>query len=464
MTPSIIDAMNDADLFGPWFKGSSWDNWKTFLKVLFGLELTDSERERFTHFTGRESLPEAIKEAWLIVGRRGGKSLTAALIAVYLACFRDYTAHLAPGEVATVMVIAADRRQARVILRYIFGFFDNVPLLKALVANRTKESIELSNRVVIEVHTASFRSTRGYTIAAAVLDEVAFWRDESSATPDTEVIAAIRPGMATIQSSRMIALTTSYARRGEAWRVYRKHYAQEDSGVLVWKAPTREMNATVPQEVIDEAMERDPASAAAEYMAEFRTDIESYASPRVVDAAIVPGRYELPRRTRFEYCAFVDPAGGSGGDSMTLGISHRESEKVVVDFIAERRPPFSPEGVTEEFCKILEKYEIGYVNGDRYAGSWPSEQFQKRGVEFIPSELNKSMIYVEFLALLNSGNVELLDNDRLRTQLLSLERRPSRAGRDIIDHPPGLHDDVINAAAGAAVQISNQVQGSGIFL
>jgi hypothetical protein len=34
---------------------------------------------------------------------------------------------------------------------------------------------------------------------------------------------------------------------------------------------------------------------------------------------------------------------------------------------------------------------------------------------------------------------------------LGLERRTSRGGRDSIDHAPGSHDDLANAAAGAIV-------------
>jgi hypothetical protein len=36
-------------------------------------------------------------------------------------------------------------------------------------------------------------------------------------------------------------------------------------------------------------------------------------------------------------------------------------------------------------------------------------------------------------------------------QLVSLERTCVRGGRDKIDHPRGLHDDISNAAAGALV-------------
>jgi hypothetical protein len=53
--------------------------------------------------------------------------------------------------------------------------------------------------------------------------------------------------------------------------------------------------------------------------------------------------------------------------------------------------------------------------------------------------------------LINSGAVDLLEHDRLVMQLTSLERRTARGGRDSIDHAPGAHDDIANAAVGALV-------------
>src|SRR5699024_5585101 len=83
--------------------------------------------------------------------------------------------NLSPGEVATVFVVAADRRQARVVMRYVDGLIDGNPMLARMVTKRATESIELSNRTVIEVGTCSIRTLRGYTLAAAILDEIAFW-------------------------------------------------------------------------------------------------------------------------------------------------------------------------------------------------------------------------------------------------------------------------------------------------
>jgi hypothetical protein len=44
--------------------------------------------------------------------------------------------------------------------------------------------------------------------------------------------------------------------------------------------------------------------------------------------------------------------------------------------------------------------------------------------------------------------VELPPDDRLVNQLIGLERRTARSGRDSIDHSPGSHDDRANVIAG----------------
>jgi hypothetical protein len=119
--------------------------------------------------------------------------------------------------------------------------------------------------------------------------------------------------------------------------------------------------------------------------------------------------------------------------------------------IRERKPPFSPEAVVEEFTSLMKQYRCSKVYGDRYGGEWPREQFTKRGVFYEPAEKPKSELYRDLLPLLNIGAVDLLDNERLKQQLVMLERRTSRGGRDSIDHPPGGHDDVANAVAGALV-------------
>lgn len=445
---NIIEAMRDAKLFAPYFKeAATWAAWVAFLKAVFALDMTSEEETVYRHHTGREAVPDKpAREVWAIVGRRGGKSRVASLLAIFLACFRDWLPYLAPGEVGTVPVIAADRRQARTIMRYIEGFLA-VPMLKRMVVNQTAESVTFKNRTIIEIHTASYRSTRGYTIIAAVCDELAFWRSEESVNPDKEIISGLRPGMATVPGSLLVAISSPYARRGMLWEMYEKHFGKDADPFLVWQSDTRSMNPAVDQRVIDEAFVEDETAASAEFGGQFRRDVESFISKEVLDAVVIPGRHELPPSSLIQYQGFCDPSGGSA-DSFTLAIAHKERGCIVLDAIREQRPPFSPEQTVSEFCEFLKTYKVTRIVGDAYGGQWPRERFLKSGVEYRVSEQNKSTLYKEALPLLNSGNVELLDHPKLKAQLLGLERRTGRGGKDSIDHPPRGHDDVANAFAG----------------
>ena len=455
---TILDLMTDPDVFGRSFQGETWRTWHVFLKALFALAHTREELAVYQRHTRRETPPtEPAREAWLVVGRRGGKSRITALVAVFSAFFHNYSKMLAPGERGIVMVMAADRKQARVVFRYISGLIDSVPMLARMVASRTKESINLTNRITIEVHTANYRAVRGYTVVAAICDEIAFWRSEESANPDTEILNGLRPGMATIPGALLLCISSPYARRGALWQTYREHYGRDNDPVLVWQADTLSMNPAMDQGVIARAYRQDEAAAAAEYGAQFRRDIESFVSAEAIDAVMVPTRFELPYLSEFSYVAFVDPSGGSH-DSMSLAIAHYEKDKAVLDALRERIPPFSPEQVVIEFCELLKQYHVSAVSGDRYAGEWPRERFREHGISYDPADKTKSELCLEMLPAINSGKVVLLDNKRLVSQLAGLERRTSRNGKDSIDHAPGAHDDLANAAAGALVMALSRRQ------
>jgi hypothetical protein len=370
------------------------------------------------------------------------------LVAVYLACFRDWQPFLNVGERGTVMIVAADRRQARTILRYVKGLIQIVPMLKQTIETERLDGLDLSNKVTVEVHTRSFRSVRGYSCVACLADEMAFWFGEDSANPDFEVLNAIRPAMATVPGSMLLVASSPYARKGALWEAYHKHFGK-GGPILVWRAATTRMNPTVSQSFIDAEYEKDPIAAAAEYGAQFRTDIESFVSRESVEACVDWGTHERGFLSRHRYVAFCDPSGGSGGDSFTVAVAHNEGGLGMLDCTRGVKPPFSPEGVVNEFADLLKNYRITKVVGDRFAGEWPREQFRKKGIQYDASAKPKSDLYRDALPLINSGAVRLLGDKRFVNQLISLERNTARGGRDSIDHARGAHDDVANAVAGA---------------
>jgi hypothetical protein len=456
---SLREALIDPNLLGNVLAGPSWATWRAMLLATMGEPLTPGELKIFQTFTGgrTQAPPSRVEEAAFVIGRRGGKDRAASVLACYLAALVDWSPVLVRGERGLVLCIGPDQRQAKITRDYIEGAFDHSPIMATMVTGRTADSIELSNRISIEVRAASFRRLRGITAVAVIATEAAFWQtDEGGLNPDSEILNAVRPSLATT-GGPLIIISSPYARRGEVWELYRRHYGPAgDPLILVAQGTSRDLNPTLPSSVVARALERDHAAASAEYLAQFRTDIESWVAREVVEAAMVPGRRELPPAAGLSYTAFTDPSGGSS-DSFTLAIAHRDrGGRGILDLVREVQPPFSPEQTAETFAALLKSYGITQVSGDHYAGEWPREQFRKHGVAYEPAEQTKSQIYGELLALLNSGRIELLDHGRLAAQLCSLERRTSRGGRDSIDHPPHAHDDVANAVAGALVACAGE--------
>ena len=461
---TLLDAICDDALLGPAFAGPTWRPWHAFLRTIDGLPLSGQDLALYRQCTGRQRPPDQpAKEIYAIIGRRGGKSRLAAAIAVEAACLKDWTPHLAVGERATIALIAADRQQSRIVMEYVRGLLTSTPLLAQRIERETDIAIDLLGHVSIEVTTCSSRTTRGYSFCLVIGDEAAFWKSETSSEPDVEVLQAVRPGLSTLPGARLICISSPYSRRGVLWQAFKAHHGQDDDPVVVWMADSQTMNPALDPAVVAAAYDADPASAAAEYGAQFRTDVAAFVSREVLDACVVQGRQALPPcGDRYAYQAFVDPSGGSQ-DSFTMAIAHAEERDgqvvAVLDHVSERRPPFSPEEVVKEFAATLRQYRVHAVCGDRYGGAWPQERFLAHGIVYTPSERTRAEVYVECLPLLTSGRAVLLDHLRLLAQFLGLERRTSRVGRDGIDHAPGAHDDVANAAAGALVLAAQRGAG-----
>src|ERR1035438_10452220 len=116
---NILQAMADPKLFAKTFQPKkslltrklgidTWGRWRVFLSALFGLELTAEEFAIYQAHTGRMDVrAQQFREAYLIAGRRSGKSLIAALVATFMATLIDYKDVLAPGEVGTVLILAS---------------------------------------------------------------------------------------------------------------------------------------------------------------------------------------------------------------------------------------------------------------------------------------------------------------------------------------------------------------------
>ena len=422
---SMREALESRGYFGGLLGGDTWRAWRVLLIAIAGEELTPSERAIFRTLTNREREPaEPVEEFWGVIGRRGGKTRAMAVLAAFVAACVDHRHVLAPGERGILPILAVSTAQAATAFNFISGVFATAPNLKGLVESHTADTLRLASGVDIEVRPASFRTIRGVTAVAAICDEIAYWRSEDSANPDKEILKALRPSLATT-GGLLASISSPYAKRGELYGTFKRHFGPDGHrAILVARAPSRTMNQSLSRRVVDRAYDEDPASASAEYGAEFRSDIEQFISREAIEACVATGVKARAPVVGIRYVGFCDPSGGTS-DAMAMAIAHQDGNVVVLDCLVERTPPFSPDSLCREFAATFQAYGLSKIFGDRFAGEWPREGFGRYGIEYEPCTRTKSEIYAALLPLINSGRADLLDDKTLIGQMLNLERRVS---------------------------------------
>jgi hypothetical protein len=256
---TMREALADPAYFGSLLAGDSWAAWRVVLIAIVGEALTEDERVIFEGITGRpQEAGEPLEEFWAVVGRRGGKTRSMAVLTAFIAACCDHRDILAPGERGVLPILAASMAQAQQAFNFVEGIFRASPHLAELVENVTADTIELKTGVNIVIRPASFRTIRGITAVAAICDEIAFWRSDDSANPDKEILKALRPSLATT-GGPLICISSPHAKRGELYSTFKRHYGPGgDPLILVAKAPSRTMNPSLSQRVIDRAVEADP--------------------------------------------------------------------------------------------------------------------------------------------------------------------------------------------------------------
>src|SRR4029453_13909968 len=131
--------------------------------------------------------------------------------------------------------------------------------------------------------------------------------DAIGTNTDQQILQAIRPAMSTVAESKLLVISSPYAKFGAFYEGHRRYYGKDDAPVLVWQAPTTVMNPSISEEFIQSEIENDPDAARSEWLALFREDVEAAFSLESIEQCIVPGRTELMAAGALGYVAFVDP-------------------------------------------------------------------------------------------------------------------------------------------------------------
>jgi hypothetical protein len=279
-------------------------------------------------------------------------------------------------------------------------------------------------------------------LCACIFDEVAYWRDDTTATPDRETYSAILPALLTT-NGMLVAISSPYRRTGLLHAKHKRHFGVGGDDVLVVQGSSKQFNGTLDDAAIAAQQEADPTAARSEWDARFRDDIAGFLDDALIERAIDRDRpLELPPRPDVSYKAYVDASGGAiGGDAYTIAIAHREDDCHVLDVVRGRQGPFDPEELTREYAALCKDYRVAGVTGDKYAREWVASAWRKCSIPYTAATLTASETYCEALPLWTRAAVRIPDHPVLVRELRLLERTPTRMGKDHVTHPRGVHDD-----------------------
>lgn len=454
LTYSTAQWMERLGLTGP-----SWAAWRCIGTVLDGLPLSAGDMTTYTQLTGRSTLPLDLRELWALAGRGSGKTSFMAVQAVKAAC-RGYAA---VRGIPRVLLLAFVKEQAGVAFEYVSGFFDADAELRRLVTRRSKDNLTLAHGVRVQTITSDYRAVRAYAVAAALCDEIAHWWNEATnASPDVEIVRALRPGLGKVPGSRLLAATTPWTEEGQAYEVHQRHYGNDASQhILVVKASTPVLNPAFDAATIAIAEAEDPESAMSEYGVAWRVAGGTLVRPAVYDACVEKGVTErapsVPLGDDY-YSAAVDLSGGTGDDSAALSIQHVEAddtgaEVCVQDVLREWAPPFDSAAMVADVASECAKFGVTEVTGDAFSQGFVASECRRHGIEYQVSKRKTADCALDALAVLNTRRVRLLDNPKARRQWLGLRRDYASGGRPTILETRRHDDLAVVTARGMVVAL-----------
>lgn len=450
-----------------------------------------TEVEIYEFLTEKKYDPDSIQSVKvnkinLICGRRSGKTLLSAIIAIYCAISNNWKPFLQKTPFATVLIMSHSREFSDEVLEVIKGLIESSPILSRVINPDAKQTASAMNlkvpwvvngiieysKVQIKVGAASSKTTRGIAACAILCDEIAYWNlDENMKETDVKIMKAVRPAMKQFgKLAMLIKLSSPGIKQGVLYNEYQMDRAGTiPSSYAVFKAPSWMMNTILPKEEFIEEWEYDQDGFDTEYRSNFADSLSNFMSPELVDLAQQNGIKFVPPLATHEakYFAAIDAAFKADRFTFTL-VSVRENritQHVIMGWEGTRKDPVKAHTVAQYIKNILKNFPVDHVAADQFAFQPLKEIFDQYGVElkeytFTPTF--KKKIYFNLKKLVHSQQIDLLDHEDQVKEMKALIVEQSTTGTIRIGHPPGGHDDYADAIAVACL-LATEGQTAGAF-
>lgn len=394
-----------------------------------------------------------------VCGARAGKSyIIAALYLLYLALTVSLDS-LAPGQVAVALIVAPDMRLAGEVLRYALGACDSVPAISRLVVSRKadKFTIDRGNGKIVRMEClpANGRGAalRGRSLVGAVLDESAFFRDDTYQVNDVELFRAVSPRV--LAGGKTVIDSTPFAESGLLFELFRDNHGKPETALAI-HAPTLLLRSDPhTASYVERERKLDPDNARREFDAEFMSSGSSaFFNSRAIDLAIDHG-LTLPLAAKPGSQVFVAADFGFRSDTWTIVVVHKTLDTYCVAELEERKPekgaPLVPAVVVAAFARIAKRHGATAILADGHYRETMLEHLSNHGLAFVPafeSAAEKVEAHQKARTLIHDGRVRMPDDFRLLRQLREVVSRPTSGGGVTLSWPrwrKGGHGDLVSA-------------------
>jgi hypothetical protein len=421
------------------------------LKCLYGLPLSFQERAIWRKYAGTRVFarytPKEFLEAVLLLGRQSGKSaqLGTTIVLWESLCVQR---RIPEGQRQTALILTPSLKQST--FGKITEKLRSVPEFLEMVEawNENAGLISLRNGVDIQAVSAIPRFARGFVAFLALLDEAAYFHQDNDFVSNLpELLEAVRPALITT-NGKLFMMSSPSGKEGVLWEAWENR--NENPDVFIFKAPSEVLNPAIPKALLERERKRGSAYWEREFMAEFTESVNPFVSDAALAKCINTGRQEIEWASGDSTVAGIDLADKRDDCALVIsGVRILEGRPKVVVLFAKAWKP-GPNGhvvpeVLREMGEICKRYHCYCAKGDQKSMSTAEFILGKYNVDFkrtVTAGAASEPLFRTFLGLVNSGEVALLDQPELLTQIRRLEERVLDGNRFLVAGRRNSKDDL----------------------
>jgi hypothetical protein len=420
---------------------------------LFGVELTPRQRELLA-----EVEAGGLLHTWAL-GRRSGKTLLAALVALWMSLLRpDLAAAVRRRERRYAVCVATNLRQGRVYVEMARSIVESSALLAPLVESSTDDEIRFRNLTAIAAFPCTSRGGRGWPISCLLLDEAAHMIDGEGNQAAESVYRALAPSVAQFgDEGRVVVASSPFGTDGFFADLFGVVEKGDLPDAMFARASTIEMRPDFATAALELERRRDPEGFRAEYLAEFVAAGGAFLDSVMV-AAAVTREHELAPGELAAPIGAVDL--GFISDSTALAIVGRDPRNprhLRLALARSWKPDLGPLGfgpTLDEVADVCLAQGVRHVFIDQHSATAAVEHLARRGIRatvVATTAQSKSAMFADLKTRVYGGELELYEQPDLLAELRRVETVTTPGAATVrIRRLGSSHGDLATALALAA--------------